>query len=501
MKLQAMKQLLSIVLILFAGCTKEEAVVDWPQVYLNNEWVVSEEVTFADTHDPSVIELEDGRRLSVFYDGKSNWKTASEWPVGTKLRLAYSRSEGAMLINAESNFRVVVYDGFEGRHPLDVLSNQNLALDYSNMGMVMAHDASSTRWKQEIQRIHEYFQRSSHLPTEAKAAFAAEQKAWDAFLAAHSQASSSLYSLPDGSMWREISNDAHQQMIRDHALNLLKLLHPVSCADIQNWLSAPDEPEEQQIPEDTAGQKITFSLSQPPVVPISPMPQSVGFLKEFSGTIDGKHQIEMLLQFDGGYQVSGVYYYHRYLKDIYLKGEIVDDGRLLKLIEFDNDGSPAAELSLPLERPSQLIDGMPTFEQDRPLDGTWRSRKNEKSLLISLESQGGFAGKVGDIYGQGNDSAIHAQMMAFWVALKNGDKTKVASCLSYPVRVNSEADQRKHMSKQEFIAEYDNIFTAVFIAKIISHPPRNLWHNYQGIMLAQGSIWFDLEGKVITINK
>ena len=230
-----MKRLLPIILIALTACAKEEPKVDWPQVYLNNEWVVSEEVTFAKTSDPSVIKLEDGRRLSVLYDGESNWETASEWPVGTKMQLAYSRSEGAMLINAASNLRVVVYDGFDGKHPLDILYQRNLALDYSSMGMVMAHDASITRWKQEIQRIHEYFQKSSQLPPEAKAALAAEQKAWDAFLEAHSKASSSLYALPDGTMWRGMSLDDHREMIRDHAMRLLKLFEALSAADINSW--------------------------------------------------------------------------------------------------------------------------------------------------------------------------------------------------------------------------------------------------------------------------
>ena len=235
-----MNRLLPLLILIFSGCVKEEPKVDWPQVYLNNEWVVSEEVSFADTHDPSVIELEDGRWLSVLYDGESNWETASEWPVGTKLQLAYSRSEGAMLINAESNFRVVVYDGFDDKHPLDTLYRKNLALDYSTMGMVMAHDASITRWKQEIQRIHEYFQKSSQLPPEAKVAFAAEQKAWDAFLAAHSKASSSLYALPDGTRWRGMSLDDHREMIRDHAMRLLKLFDALSAADIGSWSNSGD---------------------------------------------------------------------------------------------------------------------------------------------------------------------------------------------------------------------------------------------------------------------
>ena len=76
-----MKRLLPIILIALTACAKEEPKVDWPQVYLSNEWVVSEEVTFADTHDPSVIKLEDGRRLSVLYAAQL---TAAPTPVGLR---------------------------------------------------------------------------------------------------------------------------------------------------------------------------------------------------------------------------------------------------------------------------------------------------------------------------------------------------------------------------------------------------------------------------------
>jgi hypothetical protein len=230
-----MKWLPVLLIAGLAGCAQKEPEVNWSQVYRNNEWVVTETVTFAQTNDPSDIKLEDGRRLSVLYDGRSNWETASNWPKGTELTLAYSRSEGAMLIKADSNFRVVVYDGFDGKHPLDTLHQRNLALDYSTMGMVMAHDANITRWNEEIERLHEFFQRSSYLPPEAKAAMAEEKKAWDAFLAAHSAASSTLYDLPVGSMWRERSLDEHREMIRGHAMRLLMLMDPLSASDIQSW--------------------------------------------------------------------------------------------------------------------------------------------------------------------------------------------------------------------------------------------------------------------------
>lgn len=230
-----MKWLPVLLIAGLAGCAQKEPEVNWSQVYRDNEWIVTEDVTYVQTHDPSDIRLEDGRRLAVLYNARSNWETASDWPAGTKLTLAYSRSEGAMLINADSNFRVVVYDGFDGKHPLDTLHARNLAMDFSTMGMVMAHDANITRWKEEIQRIHAYFQQSSYLPPEAKTAMAEEQKAWDVFLAAHSAASSAIYSLPDGSMWRERSLDEHREMIRGHAMRLLKLMEALSAADIQSW--------------------------------------------------------------------------------------------------------------------------------------------------------------------------------------------------------------------------------------------------------------------------
>ena len=72
-------------------------------------------------------------------------------------------------------------------------------------------------------------------PPEAKAAFAAEQKAWDTFQAANSKASSSLYALPDGTMWRGMSSDGQRQMIRDHTMRLLKLFEALSAADTMSW--------------------------------------------------------------------------------------------------------------------------------------------------------------------------------------------------------------------------------------------------------------------------
>lgn len=209
--------------------------IDWTQISRDNEWVFTESVVFADTHDPSVIKLEDGRRLSVLYDGSSKWEVAAGWPKGTHLTLAYSRARGCVLIEPGSGFLVPVYDGFDEKHPLDLLLRRDLAVNLSTQGMREAYEASIARWTHEIRRIHEFFQNTTLLPPEAKSALRLEQQAWEAFLAAHGRAVSELFSLPDGTMWGPRNLEHYHNVVRDQAIRLLHLTDPLSVVDIQRW--------------------------------------------------------------------------------------------------------------------------------------------------------------------------------------------------------------------------------------------------------------------------
>ncbi len=231
-----MRFLIVLSVLALAGCSPREVNKrTWSEVYRDNEWIVTEVVAFAASRDPSDIELGDGRRVSIFYGGKSDWETASAWTIGTELTLAYSKAQGFVLIEPESGFRAPVYDGFDDRHPLDLLLNQNLAVDFTTVGSTVAYDASIVRWNEEIERLHDYFQNSTLLSKEAKAALAVEQRAWAEFLSAHSVASSELFGLPEGTMWRSRSVEYLHQITRDHAVRLLKLISALSAADIQKW--------------------------------------------------------------------------------------------------------------------------------------------------------------------------------------------------------------------------------------------------------------------------
>ena len=88
-----MRFLIVLSVLALAGCSPREVNKrTWSEVYRDNEWIVTEVVAFAASRDPSDIELGDGRRVSIFYGGKSDWETASAWTIGTELTLAYSKA-------------------------------------------------------------------------------------------------------------------------------------------------------------------------------------------------------------------------------------------------------------------------------------------------------------------------------------------------------------------------------------------------------------------------
>lgn len=204
-------------------------------IYLDLRWLTHETVFYAAQHDPSVIRLRDGRRLSVVYGGRTNWETAGAWPVGLRLELVYSRAEGCRLIEPGSGFSVSVYDGFEDQHPLDRLRRQSLAGDDSTVGMYDAYELATERWEEEITRLHLYFQTSPQVPPAVRSLLRHEHERWQAFRDAHARAREGLYQLPRGTMWGLRAAEDHHQLVREQALRLLRWLDPLAYADIAGW--------------------------------------------------------------------------------------------------------------------------------------------------------------------------------------------------------------------------------------------------------------------------
>lgn len=224
------------------------------------------------------------------------------------------------------------------------------------------------------------------------------------------------------------------------------------------------------------------------------------FIHKFTGSFEGKSAFDMSLEIDTN-KVRGVYFYHKHMKDIRLSGEVINKGSTLVLEEYGSDNKPAAKFTFHL-KPADRKSGnflSQDFGTD-PLEGHWSFIGQEKQQKVMIDYTGSCAGELDNLYRNRRDDETHAQMKLFWEALKKGDKAKVVSSVIFPIKVNVNGKRRSVKNRQELLSIYSEVFDKDYIAKVSSHPPRNLWINYQGIMLGQGVAWFNYSGKVIAIN-
>jgi hypothetical protein len=76
-------------------------------------------------------------------------------------------------------------------------------------------------------------------------------------------------------------------------------------------------------------------------------------------------------------------------------------------------------------------------------------------------------------------------------AIATGDKKKVASLVSYPLRVSLKSGRRQKIGNSaEFIRSYDRIFDDEFRAIITKTAVKDLWAKSSGVAMPKGEIWF-----------
>ncbi|WJS95740.1 hypothetical protein NYQ10_04625 [Flavobacterium johnsoniae] len=88
----------------------------------------------------------------------------------------------------------------------------------------------------------------------------------------------------------------------------------------------------------------------------------------------------------------------------------------------------------------------------------------------------------------------------FILEVKSGNKTAVSNRVQFPLKRDSPIPSVKN--KADFMKRYNQIFDAVLIEKITKSNPEKDWSEmgWRGIMLNQGDLWIDTNGKIISIN-
>lgn len=88
----------------------------------------------------------------------------------------------------------------------------------------------------------------------------------------------------------------------------------------------------------------------------------------------------------------------------------------------------------------------------------------------------------------------------FIYSVKNDKKEAVANMISYPFKREYPIPAIKN--KTEFIKRYNEIFDTTLKSEIIKSNSAKDWSEmgWRGIMLNQGTIWFDTDSRLISIN-
>jgi hypothetical protein len=103
-----------------------------------------------------------------------------------------------------------------------------------------------------------------------------------------------------------------------------------------------------------------------------------------------------------------------------------------------------------------------------------------------IQKEGRFS-----VAGLGDDREVEQFFISFKDAIAKGDKKKVASLVSYPIKVALSSGRRRRIRNPAgFISAYDHIFDAKFKRIITETDVKNLWAKSTGVAMPYGEIWF-----------
>jgi len=103
-------------------------------------------------------------------------------------------------------------------------------------------------------------------------------------------------------------------------------------------------------------------------------------------------------------------------------------------------------------------------------------------------------------YSQTLDKKYLPVVNAFITSVKSGSIEKLSNKIKYPLNRTYPIPAIKN--KQEFIKRYQEVFDDELIKKIIGSKASTDWSDvgWRGIMLLNGELWLDTDGKLIAVN-
>lgn len=207
----------------------------------------------------------------------------------------------------------------------------------------------------------------------------------------------------------------------------------------------------------------------------------------FDGSI-GKSDIVVNIFLDSNGNLTGDYCYKKYETRIPLKGKIYEDTLILD--EFV-DGKINAKFKGKIN------------EQTNTISGKWSSTTHS-DIAFSLKLSSWIGGTIDNKYSLGkNNEEVESFFKKTKKAILTDDKTWLSKNIEYPLTTNLPKKRLKIRNAKEFLTHYNAIITNQLKKSIKESCVCDIFKNWQGAMIANGSIWiseFKNQLKIITIN-
>jgi hypothetical protein len=233
-------------------------------------------------------------------------------------------------------------------------------------------------------------------------------------------------------------------------------------------------------------------------------------LSEYEGTIgSAKVKVTIVSQATtliGGLPsgpLKGEYFYVSFLKDIPIEGEIGSD-RSITIYELGENNKRIAVIKgqFPETDPQHHFLTKSKLESE-VITGTWSRLDGSGTLPVYLCSAADTFSDMDHRYinaGVQDDKALESKVRAFRSAVIAGEKKSVSTMINYPITITVDGKHRDLANAAELLKNYDRVFSAKFVKAIKDAVPHNMFVRYDGVMLGQGEVWFDADGKVKSLN-
>jgi len=186
-------------------------------------YIYSEEVLFADNHDPlGSLKLIDGRDL-ITKMNSHDYEIVNSFKKGHNLQIVYSDKEGSMLVDNKTGLRIPILSGWGAdNHPLDHMLKIKLDKAVSTVDIKEAYEEVIKHWDCEIIRLAKHY-KSEHKESEILQKMQKEQANWLSYRINHAELVNSLYDKLDGTFWSIPPEIDYLKLTRNEAMLLEEL--------------------------------------------------------------------------------------------------------------------------------------------------------------------------------------------------------------------------------------------------------------------------------------